>query len=160
MATWTSDKISSGTIKMLPLGYNQSILATAAVTTSLALNDVVQMVNLSADASLMSGYGPTILGISLGADQLDTGGSPALTLDVGDATTANRFIAASTVGQAGGVFRGTLAPCLGYQPFASSFGTYTTNSNQTYLIEVKVHAAAATAAAGNIRLLVDFTVDP
>lgn len=157
MTTYSSDKISAGSMKTLPLGYSQGILATCALPTTLALNDIAQMVKLEGNPSSVNN-GPTITGISLGADALDSGNT--LTLDVGDTTTAQKFIAASTIGQAGGKVSGTTISCLGYSPFASSYGTYTTVSLQTYLIQVKVHAAPTTAAAGNIRLLVDFNIDP
>lgn len=162
MATWKSDKINAGTIKQLELGYSQDILATAVLTTALALNDIIQMVNLEGNPANQSGYGPpygpTITGVKLGADNLDSASS--LTLDVGDSTSAQRFIAASTIGQGGGTTSGTTAACLGYAPFASSYGTYTTTSYQTYLVQIKVHAAAGTAVAGNARLLVSFNMDP
>jgi hypothetical protein len=165
MATITSDKIASGTNKLLPLGYNQSIMATAAVTTALATNDIVQMMYLSSDASLTSGDGnstggPTILGVVLGVDPLDTG--TALLLDVGDVGSSTRFISGATIGRSstGGRVAGTTASCLGYKPFGTSFTTYTTPSLQTYLIQVKVNTQATTAVAGSIRLLVDFTIDP
>ena len=162
--TIQSDKVSSGTIKLLPLGYVQSILATAAAPATTGANDIYQMVKLASNAALTSGDGsstggPTITSVVLGADDLDA--ATSLTLDVGDASSATRFMSASTIGQTGGRAVATLAPALGYQPVATpTFATYTTASLQTYLIQVKVNASAATALAGNIRLLVDFTIVP
>ena len=162
--TIQSDKVSSGTIKLLPLGYVQSILATAAAPATTGANDIYQMVKLASNAALTSGDGsstggPTITGVALGTDALD--GASSLTLDVGDSGSAARDLSASTIGRAGGRVGSTLASSLGYQPFATpTFATYTTASLQTYLIQVKVNASAATALAGNIRLLVDFTIDP
>lgn len=161
--TISSDKISAGSSKMLPLGYNQSILATAAVPATTGANDIYQMIKLESNPS---GYandgagGPTILGVDLGADSLDAASS--LTLDVGDTTTAAKYFSQSTVGQSPGARAGsTLVGVLGYQPFASPFfHTYTTVSLATYLMQIKVHTSAATALAGNIRLLCSFTVDP
>lgn len=166
MATFNSDKISSGIIKLLPLGYNQSILGTVAASSVLGTADVYNMVNLSSDASLTSGDGkstggPTIIGIALGCDGIDAGAS--LSMSVGDSSSSTRYIATSTIGQssAGGRVASTKQNSLGYQPFATpTFATYTTPSLQTYLIQVKVVTSAATALAGNIRLLVDFTIDP
>lgn len=157
--TFSSDKISSGTLKMLSLGYDQTILATAAAPATTGANDIYQMIRLEANPSIDKAFGPTILAINLGADDLDAGAS--LTLDVGDTTTAQKFLAASTIGQTGGRVGSTLAPSLGFQPFASPFfSTYTTVSLATYLIQIKVNASAATAVAGNLRLMCDFTVDP
>ena len=166
MATISSDKISSGIIKMLPLGYNQSILATAAASSVLGTADVYNMIKLSSDASLTTGDGnstggPTILGVTMGCDGIDAGTS--LSMSAGDSGSSTRYIATSTIGQSstGGRVPSTKTNSLGYQPFATpTFATYTTPSLQTYLIQVKVVTSAATALAGNIRLLVDFTIDP
>lgn len=166
MATINSDKISAGIIKMLPLGYTQHILATVAASAALGTTDVYNMVNLSSDASLTSGDGkstggPTILGVNLGCDGIDA--ATSLSFSVGDSGSSTRYIATSTIGQSstGGRVSATKQNALGYQPFATpTFATYTTPSLQTYLIQVKVVTSAATALAGNIRLLVDFTIDP
>lgn len=166
MATISSDKISSGIIKLLPLGYSQHILATAAASAALGTTDVYNMVKLSSDASLTSGDGsstggPTIIGVSLGCDGVDAG--TTLSMSVGDSGSSTRYLATSTIGQSstGGVVAGAKTNNLGYQPFATPiFATYTTPSLQTYLIQVKVVTSAATALAGNIRLLAEFTIDP
>lgn len=162
MATFSSDKITSGVIKMLPLGYKQSILASCSVPTTQATNDICNMVRLEANPS---GYennkagGPTITAVEVGTDDLDSGS--LIVLDVGDAASATRFISGTTIARTGGNFKGTLAPCMGYQPFASPyFATYTTVSLATYLMQIKINASAATAVAGNLRLLVDFDIDP
>lgn len=162
VSTYNSDKISSGTIKMLPLGYDQSILATAASPATAGANDIYNMIKLEGNPS---GYqndgagGPTILGVALGADDMD--GGSALTFDVGDAGSATRYLSQSTVAQVGGKVSSTLVAALGYQPFASPFyHTYTTASLATYLMLITLHTSAATALAGNIRLLTDFTIDP
>ena len=102
MATYSSDKISSGTIKMLPLGYVQSILATVAASSVLGTADVYNMVKLSSDAALTSGDGsstggPTITSVVLGCDALDAGA--ALSFKVGDSGSDTRYIATSTIGQ-------------------------------------------------------------
>lgn len=160
--TFSSDKISAGTIKALPLGYNQSILATAAAPATTGATDIYKMVALEANPSAYDtnkAGGPTIIGVTLGSDDID--GGAAVALSVGDSGSSTRFISSATTGQAGGRFVGTLTPCLGYQPFASPFfATYTTASLATYLMLITVTTSAATAVAGNLRLLVDFTVDP
>jgi len=160
--TFSSDKVSAGTFKLLPLGYKQEILATAAAPSTTGATDVYKMVGLEANPSAYTPDGPggpTILGVQLGSDALD--GASSLALSVGDSGSSTRFISSSTIGRAGGVFPGTLSPCLGYQPFASPFfHTYTTASLATYLMLITVTTSAATAVAGNLRLLVDFSVDP
>lgn len=159
VATVNSDKISSGVIKVLPLGYNQSILATAAAPATTGANDIYNMISLEGMPSQNAAGGPTIIGVALGADDLDA--ATSLALSVGDSGLATRFLSSSTIGQTGGVAPGTLSPCLGYQPFASPFyATYTTVSLATYLMQIKVTTSAATALAGNLRLLCNFTIDP
>ena len=46
--------------------------------------------------------GETVYGVMLTAPDLDTGGSPAIVLDVGYGGAANSMIDGSTIGQAGG----------------------------------------------------------
>ena len=164
--TYNSDHVSSGIIKLLPLGYKQSTLGTVAASTVLGTADVYNMVQLSSDASLTSGDGkstggPTILGVELGCDGIDA--ATSLSLSAGDSGSSTRYFSTTTIGQSstGGTVKSTKVGALGYQPFATpTFATYTTPSLQTYLIQVKVATSAATALAGNIRLLVDFTIDP
>lgn len=164
VATVNSDKVSSGISKCLPLGYTQHILGTAAYPVTAGASDIFNMVTLTSDAALTSGDGsstggPTILGVTLGSDDIDA--ATALTLNAGDAASATRYLSASTIAQTGGVVRSTLVGALGYQPFATpTFATYTTPSLQTYVAQVKVQTSAATSLAGNIRLLVEFTIDP
>jgi hypothetical protein len=100
---------------------------------ALAANDIIDLGPIEAGMSLVD--------CALIADDLDTGGSPAVTLSVGllnagktDLDTT--FIAAATVGQAGGVARATTA------------ATYLAGaSNVERRLGVKVVAAPATNAA-------------
>lgn len=85
----------------------------------------------------------------LATDQLDTHATPTLTIDVGTNTDDDEFIAGSTVGQTGGTeatntaSSGTATEPAGF-PLAA--GEY---------IIVSIKAAAATAAAGTIKLWFD-----
>ena len=109
--------------------------------------DVIEMVNLPA------GYVP--VDAILCAEDLDSGGTPAITLDLGlisgaagvvDATRTcgSEAFAASTVGQAGGVARPTKAAFAMIAPTSADRG-----------IGLKVAAAAATAVVGaKVRLTV------
>jgi hypothetical protein len=79
---------------------------------ALVINDVIQMVKVP--------IGARILSIDLNCTDLDSGTTPAVTLDVGDGTTTARFITSSTIGQAGGNLRfpsdsTTTAAGVGYQ---------------------------------------------
>lgn len=82
--------------------------------------------------------GAVILGVHLLSTDIDTGGSPAVLLGVGDSGSASRLISGSTVGQAGGY--GNTIATTGY--------AYQYTSETT--IQVKVTTAPATAAAGTI----------
>lgn len=116
--------------------YAEFDLATDNGGAALALNDVIQMMKVP------SGF--TVTEVLLTADDLDTGGSPAIILDVGDDGDTDRFIDGSDVGQAGaGVSR--LDNPAGHQ--------YTFTADNT--IDVLVQAAPATGAtAGKIYLTV------
>jgi hypothetical protein len=104
---------------------------------ALALNDVLQGPKLQA--------GSTIVDVSLVTTDLDTGGSPAITLDVGTGDSPQYFIAASTIGQAGGLARASAATA---QPL-------TLAKDDT--VDVVVHAAPATGATtGTVTLSVFF----
>lgn len=111
------------------------------------------------EAGAMFDVGPlpayhTVVDMVLIPDDLDTNGTPALTLDVGllsgtvgdatsDRTIGAEFFSDSTAGQGGTPTRMSLA--TGWKVLA----TETDRS-----IGVKVETDAATAAAGRIRLLV------
>ncbi len=115
--------------------------AVVAVTTSLALNDVINFFYLPA--------GATIRGALLRASvPLDSNGSPTLTIDVGWASnTANIFsqsLAGSSATGSDGV------------PVFAIVGTQMTADT---LIFATVHAAGATKVAGSLLLKIDYTVD-
>jgi hypothetical protein len=98
--------------------------------------------------------GHTVSDVILAPDDLDTNGTPTLTLDVGimsgtpgDTVSARtcgaEIFSASTAGQSGAVARPTLK---------SAFTIAATESDRS--IGVKIVAQSATAAAGRIRLRV------
>lgn len=84
----------------------------------------------------------------LESDDLDTGGSPTLTFNVGDAGDADRLFATSNVGQAGTAAVATVATGIFYE-----------YDGATDVVAVPA-ANAATGAAGNVRLcLIGFIRD-
>lgn len=114
--------------------------ATFALSAALVLNDVIQMFKVPS--------GATIHEVILGTDDLDTNGTPTVKLDVGDTTTANRFISASTVGQTGGVARMDQQGGVGFKYAADT------------MLQVKVNTAPATgASSGNVTLTVTYSMD-
>jgi hypothetical protein len=139
-ATTTSLQVASG----IPLPHSPSanVLMAATVsysiaTTELELDDIVQMVKVPA--------GATVYDVILVSTDVDTNGSPAVKFDVGDGSDDDYYIAASTVGQAGGVAR---SAALTAKP-----KTYTVDDT----IDLHVDTAAATAAAGTVSLTVIYS---
>jgi len=105
---------------------------------------------LTTSDAIQFGYVPhyaRIVDAVLKASDLDTNGSPTLTLNVGDAGDADRLFAASTVGQAGTTARMTATTGFGYR--------YDTPT----LITGVPSANAATGAAGTIELFLFYTVE-
>ena len=108
-----------------------SVVAQFTIATALVAGDIIQMIQVP--------QGAQILDVGLAVPQLDTNATPTISLNVGDGTTHNRYIAGDTNGElaAGGVTRLNQEGGLGYQ--------YTTNGNT---INVECGTAAATAKLG------------
>jgi hypothetical protein len=140
MATVLSNKAQPGVSpKFLPSGVI-AVCASYTFGSAPSLNDLVQMMKIPA--------GATVIDMILDSDDLDSNGTPTMKFDVGDATTAARFIAASTVPQAGGVVHTGVAAGTAYQYSADTW------------INVKVNTAAATFQTGTVRLTALYTMDP
>jgi hypothetical protein len=90
--------------------------------------------------------GAVVLAVTLEADDLDTGGSPSITLNVGDAGSANRYIAATTAAQTGATAVATAATGL----------LYTVTGTNDTTVRIAVAANAATSAAGSVRVAVTY----
>jgi hypothetical protein len=108
-------------------------------TGELEASDVIQFGTIPEGAIYLGGF--------IATDDLDSNGTPTLDLIVGDDDDADGLQASGTVGQAAGIT--TLS------------GTYITNKQTTdgeKTIKVTANAAAATAAAGTIRLVVEYYV--
>lgn len=117
------------------------VVAEYEITAALALNDVVQMVKVPA--------GAIVSNVVLATDDLDTGGTPAIVLDVGDGGDADRYIDGSTVGQTGGITDSSNLAIdgIGY--------TYSVEDTIDVLVQV---APAAGATSGTIKLIVSYTI--
>jgi len=93
MATYKSDMVSGNqSFKPFPSGAVGVRYAKFEASTALALNDVIQIVDVFS--------GETVHDVIIKTDDLDTG--TALVLDVGDGSDADYYIDGSTVGQGGG----------------------------------------------------------
>ena len=112
-----------------------SVTCTAAPTTS----DTLNFFYLPAGARVLGGY--------LTASDMDTNGSPTLTLNIGDTGSANRFFAASNVAQAGTAALQQAASGLDYRVSARTLVTGAAQAN------------AATGAAGTVTLVLLYSVE-
>ena len=93
MATYKSGPVEGNqSFKPFPDGNLGVRYAKFTATTAIALNDVIQMVDVFA--------GETVHNIVIKTGDLDTG--TALVLDVGDGSDTDYYIDGSTIGQAGG----------------------------------------------------------
>lgn len=111
------------------------VACTAAPTTS----DTINFGYLPAGARVMLAV--------LESTDMDTSGSPTLTLNVGDSGDADRLFAASTVGQTG-----TLSSAIATTGAAYKYDTET-------LITGVANANATTGAAGTLFLSVFYVVE-
>lgn len=93
MATYQSGPVAGNqSFKPFPDGNLGVRYAKFTATTAIALNDVIQMVDVFA--------GETVHNVVIKTGDLDTG--TALVLDVGDGSDTDYYIDGSTIGQAGG----------------------------------------------------------
>lgn len=120
----------------LSFGYAGSIKAVdtgdiAVKAADLAINNLVKLVRMP--------KGFVVTGVAMMASDLDTNGTPALTMALGDAGDDDRFIAASNIGQAGGTTT-TLAAAGTFYKFPADTDVF-----------IKFPAAAATGADGTVR---------
>ncbi len=139
MAILTTNKVAEGVQPRAGIGIT-SVTGEYNLLAALALNDVIEMVKVPA--------GATVLDVILVTDDLDAGGAPAITLDVGDGVVPNYYISGSTAGQAGGLER---AGALTAHP-----KTYAAEDT----VDVTVSVAPATGATtGKISLTALYTMD-
>jgi hypothetical protein len=128
----TAAKTSTDSNQLTVVG--ESITVTAA---QLTLNAVFGNVKVP--------KGAEIAWVMLYPTDLDTNGTPLVTLSIGDTGDDDRLLTANTAGQTGAVVGPTIATTgFGYR--------YTAET----LISVKVKAIPATAAAGTINYLVAY----
>jgi hypothetical protein len=131
-----SNQITNRTATAAP-GFGGTVKAfratIALVAGDLTLNAVHGALDLPA--------GVEVLGGAIWATDMDTNGTPLVAFHVGDAADADRYFVSSTVGQTGTV--STAMAVTGY-------GNVTTAKTR---VNVTVSAAAATAAAGTLNVV-------
>jgi len=141
MAIYSSDNVTNRTGVAVPVSAGGVCVAYAEVVCPAAptTSDTLEFFTLPA--------GARILAATLESTDMDTGGAPSLTLNIGDAGSATRLFSASTVGQAGTAAVATAATGLFYKTAAP------------LLITGKAQANAQTGAAGTVSLSVLYMVD-
>lgn len=124
-------------------GARMEVIATAIVAMTTAMID-----NANDDVGLFYlPAGAVITGVAASATDMDTNGTPTLTIDIGDSADEDRLLAASTIGQAG----------------TASNSIARTGHLYKYTAQTQIRAyiatAAATAAAGTLTVSVRYFVD-
>jgi hypothetical protein len=114
-------------------------------TVALTATDVGTINNTVQLFSVPKGF--VLTGMHLEVADLDSNGSPTLTLSLGDATLTTRLGSALTTAQAGGLVNVLPAAALGFK--------YAADTD----IQLLVAAAAATGAAGNLTVFLEGFID-
>lgn len=141
MATYNSPGVTANA-PLLSHGLSGNAkVATATVTCSAApsTSDTLNFFDLPAGARVHMAV--------LSASDMDTNGTPTLTLNIGDSGSAARLFSASTVGQAGTASTALAATGAG--------NLYTSKTRITGVAQ----ANAATGAAGTVTLSVLYTIE-
>lgn len=140
MATLLSDKCQVGMFPKAELNENV-VVARYNLAAALADEDIIQMVPVP--------KGAVITGIDLQVPDLDTGGSPTISLQVGDGGDTDRFVVAGTIGQAAGAHKLNSVVGLGFKYTAAD------------TIDIRVDTVPATGAtAGEIVMVARYTLEP
>lgn len=119
-----------------------TVLSSYSITANVTANDVLQMVPVP--------KGARIVDVVLTSTDIDTHGTPTVTMIVGDTDSTDdtdRYITSSTIGQTGGVAR--LNNQVGHLYEFTADGT----------IDITFPAVAATFASGTITLAVTYLTD-
>lgn len=141
MATYSSSAYtnaspiaSHGPAQSVKVAYFE-VSCTAAPSTS----DTINFGYLPANARVLLAV--------LESTDMDTGGSPSLTINVGDSGDADRLFAASTVGQTGALSTAIATTGAAYKYTSKTLITGVANAN------------AATGAAGTLYLTIFYVVE-
>lgn len=148
MATYTSSQAAAVPAQINLTGSSFILFGSIALTTALALNDIVQLVKVP--------NGFKILNVTIDVDPLDSNATPTLTGTVGDGTTPGKFITLTAAQLKSGVVQpNNVVGSTGvvYAP-ATSGG----NAGET-VIQFKATANPATWVNGTMRLAVECQID-
>lgn len=98
-------------------------------TTALGVGDIIKLFRIPAGAKVLS--------VLTKADDADSNGSPTIAFNLGDTGSANRYLSASNIAQAGGIAESAIG---------AAFKGYEYTADDT--IQIAITAAAATQTAG------------
>ena len=143
MANWIATNVLSGAVetpKYVEIGIITEIY-TVALTTALANGDTIFGPTMPAGCYLMD--------VKVDVDQLDTNGTPLIAFEAGYTGALAAFIASgNATARTGGIQPANVHGTVGF--------TAATNTQ----VLVTVTAAAATAAAGTMRIALSYTASP
>ena len=146
MATNYTTQASKATAnpKFIEVGQIQ-VCSVFALSAALAINDDITMLKLP--------IGAVVCDVCISSDAaLDTNAASTLSFQVGDQTMANRYITTHLQGN-----NQAMAP---YHMDQASGHQYVADATSN-LVQIKVQAAPATAAVtGNLRLTIEYSMDP
>lgn len=134
--TTSGDELTTTPVGYAGNGYDVCVLDKTheVATGELEAGDIINMGTVPSGAIFLFGH--------LSTDDLDSNGTPALTLKVGTSDDDDGLLAANTVGQAGGT-----------AAFDGQFMVDRTTTTEKTTVFLKVGTAAATAQAGTARLV-------
>lgn len=142
MATYNSTAYTAKTPAKTPAGFAGKVIReywTVTCSAAPSTSDTINFGYVPAGARIMSAI--------LKCSDMDTNGSPTITLNVGDSGSASRIFSASTAAQVGTVDSTMNA--------SGRFYLYTTQT----LITGVAQANAATGASGTIELALEYIIE-
>ena len=149
MATNYTTQASKATAnpKFVEVGQIQ-VCSVFALSAALAIGDIINMLVLP--------IGAVVCDVCISSDTaLDTNAASTLSFQVGDQTTPGRYI-----GGAAGHVQGNNIPMAPYHMDQASGHQWKADATSN-IIQMKVFAAPATAAVtGNLRLTIEYSMDP
>ena len=141
MTTYKSDQVAINSVPRFVSQGSFAVYSKFSLSAALTSGDVIRMCRVA--------KGTRIIDFTLYCDQLDTAGSPAITLDIGDTNSAARYSDDNIVGQTGGFVRGIQTKAgFGYQYTDYDYITLTVGTSPT-----------TGATTGDIKMVVTFDGD-
>lgn len=139
MATFTSSLFNTGQKAAPRVGGQPVTVYSELAITAAGAGDIYRMIPIPA--------GARVVDWGLGADDIDSNGTPTVTLSLGDTSSSSRYVSASTIGQTGA------APVDA--KLKTGYGNLYSADDE---IRITVGTGAATFAAGSVRCHVTYVI--